>query len=105
MMEPEEIIQEVKLKLDEVQSACLEWKGRAISMGPALKVALAAIKQIEWVMRPSGSSARYVCPWCVQKPVSVRGVGVVAHFEDQTEHAPDCERQIAIKILEEAIKR
>lgn len=97
MAEPEEIIQEVKLKLDEVQHACLEWKGRAIALSPALKVGLAALKQIEfvlWVM--PDRTAAWVCPWCSDRVKRARG-------DDQKNHAGDCERQVAIKVLEEVI--
>jgi hypothetical protein len=97
MAEPEEIIQEVKLKLDEVQASILDWKGRAIALSPALKVALDAIQKIEWVLHVMPDrTAVWVCPWCKDRTKRMHG-------EDQLKHAPDCERQIAIKVLEEVI--
>lgn len=95
--EPEEIIKEIKLRVDDLQRVCLELKGRTISMAPAVKVALAAFMQIEWVLWVRADrTAVWVCPWCRNRAKRERG-------EDQKVHAPDCERQVAIRVLEEAL--
>lgn len=55
----------------------LEWKGRALAAGPALKVALHALESVDFLH----------CPWC----------------GDLLDHVPGCMRQVAIKVLKEAI--
>ena len=88
MAEIEELIKTGKLQLDEIQKECLTWKGRALGAVPALKVALAALARIQTQYRPTLEGGYWYCIFCGE--VSER-------------HMPDCEREVAIKVLREAI--
>lgn len=70
--------EEMEALMQRALRRALEWKGRALAAAPAMKVALSALQSVHFLQ----------CPWC----------------GDSLEHQPGCLREVAIKVLTDALK-